>query len=202
MKVYREIPKAAREKNKAAFFKNGSSVRKELVQLHCHDGYEILYIRRGSGEQTINGRRMVFCQGDVVIIRPGESHATLASAPKGCDVDVVQFFESFLQDEGECLNVLCSGVLHPRNEDFARAFDMLSDLGRFDLRSKALVREGLIRFVCGLCVQLRLHRGYPVLLPSSADSPAKTQPCGTCQRPEKCDAHRCRRCRTGTGNGI
>ena len=161
MKVYREIPKAAREKNKAAFFKNGSSVRKELVQLHCHDGYEILYIRRGSGEQTINGRRMVFCQGDVVIIRPGESHATLASAPKGCDVDVVQFFESFLQDEGECLNVLCSGVLHPRNEDFARAFDMLSDLGRFDLRSKALVREGLIRFVCGLCVQLCVSEASP-----------------------------------------
>lgn len=154
MKVYREIPKAAREKNKVAFFKNASSVKKELAQPHCHDGYELLYIRRGAGEQMINGSVTAFRQGDIVIIRPGESHATTATAANGCDVDVMQFFDSFLREEKGSLRVLRSGVLHPRDGNFALAFDKLSELGRFDSQSRDLLQEGLIRCICGLCVQL------------------------------------------------
>lgn len=161
MKVYREIPRAACEKNKVAFFKNASSVRKELVQPHCHDGYEILYIRRGVGEQMINGAVIPFYQGDVVIVRPGESHATVATAMNGCDVDVVQFFDSFLQQDKGALGVLRSGVLHPRDGDLALAFDKLSGLGHYSAHSKDLVREGLIRFVCGLCVQLCVSDASP-----------------------------------------
>ncbi len=71
------------------FLQNNSDAPKTLVAPHWHEGYEILYIRRGWGEQRINAQILPFHLGEIVVICPGDIHATEALAPKGCEIDVV-----------------------------------------------------------------------------------------------------------------
>ena len=166
MDICCEIPRAAREKNKVAFFKNISTECRELVGAHYHDCYEILYIRRGSGEQLIHRDTWQLCPGDVVIIQPGECHATKAISETGCDVDIVQFFASFFSEDAVYLNTLSSGVLHPTDEAFPFVFDRLSALNACEDPGYRLILEGLIRLLCGLCVQ-SCAQSYPLRLSGS-----------------------------------
>ena len=78
------------------FLQNNSDAPKTLVAPHWHEGYEILYIRRGWGEQRINAQVLPFHLGEIVVICPGDIHATEALAPKGCEIDVVHCSEDLL----------------------------------------------------------------------------------------------------------
>lgn len=47
------------------FLQNNSDAPKTLVAPHWHEGYEILYIRRGWGEQRINAQILPFHLGEI-----------------------------------------------------------------------------------------------------------------------------------------
>lgn len=64
------------------FLQNNSDAPKTLVAPHWHEGYEILYIRRVWGEQRINAQVLPFHLGEIVVICPGDIHATEALAPR------------------------------------------------------------------------------------------------------------------------
>lgn len=45
-----------------------------LSPAHRHDFYEMFWIERGCGEQEINGQRLTLVPGDLVFMRPDDSH--------------------------------------------------------------------------------------------------------------------------------
>lgn len=49
------------------------------VVMHDHDYYEILWITRGSGYQIVNKQRMLLERGDMVMIRPADTHMIIAN---------------------------------------------------------------------------------------------------------------------------
>lgn len=49
------------------------------VVMHDHDYYEILWITRGSGYQIVNKQRMALERGDMVMIRPSDTHMIMAN---------------------------------------------------------------------------------------------------------------------------
>lgn len=69
----------------------------EMVGAHWHDAYELLFIRRGRGEQLLNARVLPFTQDDLIVIRPGDIHATWALSPDGCEIDEVMFDQRVLR---------------------------------------------------------------------------------------------------------
>lgn len=109
--AYRE-KLALHESDGTACFSNNAETAHIFTPAHWHEAYEILYIRRGSGTQKINEETVSLQTGDVVIIRPGDIHATSTQADAGCDVDVVQFLHGVVPDTVPVSELLLSGVCH------------------------------------------------------------------------------------------
>lgn len=64
----------------------------EMVGLHWHDYYELLYIQEGAARQVVNGAEERMEAGDIVLIKPGAQHATYADCEDGCSILVLLFF--------------------------------------------------------------------------------------------------------------
>ncbi len=70
--------------------KNNTNTPKVLCMPHWHTAWEILFIRRGEASQILNASAANVAAGNIVIIRPGDVHATTATGEDGCDVDALQ----------------------------------------------------------------------------------------------------------------
>lgn len=49
---------------------------------HSHDFYEIIWFIRGRARQTVNGTEGEYSEGDVLILRPGDSHCFSEQTPE------------------------------------------------------------------------------------------------------------------------
>lgn len=68
-----------------------------MVGAHWHDAYELLFIRRGHGEQLLNSHVLPFAQDDLIVVRPGDIHATWALSADGCEIDEIMFDQRVLR---------------------------------------------------------------------------------------------------------
>ena len=125
------------------FLQNNSDAPKTLVAPHWHEGYEILYIRRGWGEQRINAQVLPFHLGEIVVICPGDIHATEALAPKGCEIDVVHCSEDLLDAYESERAALTSGVLEAQGEGFEQLFNAIGRYARDTQPGQPLLMAGL-----------------------------------------------------------
>ena len=153
MKTYREEPKPLIKTYRAYFSQNNSQTARSLVASHWHDVYEVLYIRRGYGKQRLNNETGDIRPGDVVIICPGDVHATEALSADGCDVDYVQFSVGLVYNAKENLQMLRSGIVCAENHSIKKIFDVLSRNRQDDRAGKELIATGLIYALCGYLVQ-------------------------------------------------
>lgn len=123
----------------------------EMAGWHWHDSYELLCVRRGACVQALGGGSWTLRVGDVFLIAPRQAHATRATDPDGCRIDVVKFAPD-LPDEA------LSGGLYPvepgGREEVARLFARLSQESEESDAAHGQVEKGMILTLLGL---LRRH---------------------------------------------
>ena len=96
MEAYHEKRAGILSKQKIQISKNTVKTPGFMVENHWHEAYEILFVREGCGEQQINGKKFDFSKNTVIVIRPGDIHATVATSSMGCEIDVLQFVPEYL----------------------------------------------------------------------------------------------------------
>lgn len=153
MKAYQEELKPIIKTYKARFFQSYSRVATNFVSAHWHNAYEVLYVRRGYGKQQLNAKIEDIRPGDVVIICPGDVHATEAVSNDGCDIDVVQFSVDFVYNAEETLQGIRSCIIHADDDSVKRVFDALLQNSQNEYEGKDLIATGLIYTLCGLLVR-------------------------------------------------
>lgn len=136
-----------------SLFNNNSQEPKSLTALHWHEVYEVLYIRRGWGNQRLNADTMPIYPGDIVFIRPGDLHTTEALSTKGCDVDVLQFSQDFLLKSDYGLDILPSKVIHPEKDNIQRVFDALNEYSQAEGTGMEMVEAGLVQILVGFLMR-------------------------------------------------
>ena len=127
MQVYHENEKGRLSENKIFFIKNTVSEPSAMARLHWHNSYELLYVRRGCGEQQINSERIRFKPGDAVIIRPGDIHTTYATSEGGAEIDVIQFIGEYFGGREAELYSLKSSVIETPGDEVRRIFDRIRE---------------------------------------------------------------------------
>ncbi len=125
MQAYHENEKSRLSENKIFFIKNTVSEPSAMARLHWHNSYELLYVRRGYGEQQINSEKIRFKPGDAVIIRPGDIHTTYATSEGGAEIDVLQFIGEYFGDKETELSSLKSSVIETPDDEVRRLFDRI-----------------------------------------------------------------------------
>lgn len=143
------------------FLQNNSDAPKTLVAPHWHEGYEILYIRRGWGEQRINAQVLPFHLGEIVVICPGDIHATEALAPKGCEIDVVHCSEDLLDAYESKRAALTSGVLEAQGEGFEQLFNAIGRYARDTQPGQPLLMAGFAQLLLGALVRSARQNAAP-----------------------------------------
>lgn len=156
MRGYQEELKQQIKTYKACFSQSYSRTAKSFVSSHWHEAYEVLYIRRGYGKQRLNAEIADIRPGDVVIICPGDVHATEAISNEGCDVDYVQFSVDLVYNAKETLQLLRSGIAHAEDESIRKIFDALLHNHLEDREGKELITTGLIYTLCGFLVRMAM----------------------------------------------
>lgn len=154
MKSYQEELTPSIRNYKVSFSKNYSQSPVQFVSSHWHNAYEILYVRRGYGKQQLNAEIINIHPGDLIIICPGDVHATEAISAQGCDIDFVQFSPELVYNAKELLQPLCSGVVRTDNDSFKRLFDALLQNNLEKQSGNELITTGLICTLCGFLLQL------------------------------------------------
>ncbi|MBE6546391.1 MAG: AraC family transcriptional regulator [Ruminococcaceae bacterium] len=154
MKSYQEELKPILKTYKARFSQCYSRVATHFVSAHWHNAYEILYVRRGYGKQQLNAEIADIRPGDIVIICPGDVHATEAISNDGCDIDYVQFSVDLIYNTPKTLQTLHSGIVHADDESIKKLFDALLQNNHQDYNGKELITTGLIYTLCGFLVRM------------------------------------------------
>lgn len=141
-------------------FCNNSTGPGMMVSQHWHDAYELLYVRRGEGRQWINADTMTFGAGDLVLIRPGDVHATEATSSDGCDIDVVQFAADCAEDGSYAMRRLPPGVMRCESAAMRQILDALRHEGTREavLPGQDMIESGLVRALCGWLVRISWDR--------------------------------------------
>jgi len=94
--AYKEETLSIEPGNSLKVFINYLQKTGPMVEPHWHDFYEILYIVDGRCAQAINGVSQDMGNGDIVVIEPGDTHATYSLSESGCMIIVIQFFAAAL----------------------------------------------------------------------------------------------------------
>lgn len=90
MLPYREDVSHSLEESGFAAFINYKEGRGQMAPSHWHEFYELLYLFDGRSLQTVNEKQFFMESGEVLLIAPGDLHATV-SASGACFIGVVQF---------------------------------------------------------------------------------------------------------------
>lgn len=143
MEIYRQEPKLHQTWG-LSVFQNNTSAPKQLAAPHWHEVYEVLFIRRGTGSQRINAETAPISVDDVVVICPGDVHATSTDSSAGCDIDVVQFTAALRGTED-----LHSGILHLQGDSLRSQFDALRSCVQDDRPGQPLRMNGLGQLLVG-----------------------------------------------------
>ncbi len=82
------------------------------IEYHSHDVYEIVYMTEGALDHNVNGMNMPLSFGDIVFLRPKDSHSFDRNNFEGSHRDIVvekKFFESTCEFfNGNLLHLYCS----------------------------------------------------------------------------------------------
>lgn len=148
MDIFRENLLQRMPKYEMRVFQNNADCPARMVSEHWHDAYEILYIRAGRARQALNRSEFSVHGGDLVIICPGDVHATDATASSGCNIDVLHFTDSFLPGAEE----LHSGVIRGTAAEIARLFDALLQYTDDRHENHLLILQGLVSVLAGLLI--------------------------------------------------
>ena len=149
-------------KNYMKYSCNNTDKPSVMAHLHWHDVYEVLYIRSGWGRQKINTEEYLFYPGDVIVLLPGDLHATEAVCENGCEIDYVQFSGEFLYDEMYVRNELCSGVIHSENKELEQIFDALNQYTEVSGCDKKIIMAGLTQLLAGFILGACRNNKTPV----------------------------------------
>ena len=161
MQTYHEVLTRFTGEEDVVAFESCADAPQVMVGLHWHDAYELLYVRRGYGEQMLNGERFSIYPGDLVVICPCDVHATSATAPSGCDIDVVQFYSSFLEREPDARYALQSGALQRISDRVESVMELLARArSESDAGSRLRVR-GLVQLLLGILLALERDEQEP-----------------------------------------
>ena len=163
MKSYQEELTPNIKNYKVSFSQNYSSSPIQFVASHWHNAYEILYVRRGYGKQQLNAEIIDIHPGDLIVVCPGDVHATEAISTQGCDIDYVQFSVDLVHNAKEMLHPLCSCVIHTDNDAIKRLFDALLQNNLEKQNGNELITTGLICTLCGFLLQLSYRKTNPKL---------------------------------------
>lgn len=68
----------------------------KMTDNQYHDYHEILYVVHGSSTQFINNESQQMHQGDIAVIKPGDTHTTYSSSETGCQIIVILFYPEAL----------------------------------------------------------------------------------------------------------
>lgn len=150
MQVYHEAERTCLSEHRIFFMKSVTESPGEMVPFHWHNSYEILFVRRGTCEQRINAKVFQCKPGCVVLICPGDIHATHATARGGCEIDVLQFSEEYFGERRFLLRELTSVTADlPRDGTFP-LFDVLCKNAEANEGGRMLVLSGALFLLCGL----------------------------------------------------
>lgn len=150
MEIYQESLSIYSQTQQLTLLFNNTSHAGVMADPHWHNAWEILFIRRGWGDQQINAERLSFHPNDIVVIRPGDVHRTDALSDKGCDIDVLHFTESMLPDGSSVRIQLSSGVFHPEPAHIGQLFDMMRQYTPYQHPGRDMAMGGLVQALIGL----------------------------------------------------
>ena len=159
IQAYKEETLSIEPGNSLKVFINYLQKTGPMVQTHWHDFYEILYIVDGRCAQAVNGNDQEMGNGDIVVIEPGDTHATYSLSESGCMIIVIQFFAAALNfdsmpvRQSQYLNAflqgtdLKSGYLlapYPHEQDMKRLASKINEEFTLAETGYQLVVKGLI----------------------------------------------------------
>ena len=133
-------------------FKNTVFGAKVMTRAHWHNSYEILYVRRGRGEQQINSKSFPFEEGSVTVICPRDIHMTASVGEGVCEIDVLQFIGEYFGDRESMLYELKSTVPKLPNDDIRVLFDKLHSYTEDEKMQRSLIPLGAVFMLCGILV--------------------------------------------------
>ena len=155
MKPYREQLMLQGELFEVKFLSNRTSHPAKMVGLHWHDAYEILYVRRGFGEQRINSEIFRFYPTDVIVIAPGDIHATTALSDDGCDIDVLHFTKKLIGESRETAEMLRSGIIRHTDNYIGKVMGGFASAQERHGLEEEWMFKGLSHMLIGSLVGLR-----------------------------------------------
>ncbi len=162
MQAYHEERSDILSKNKIRLFKNTVKEPGFMVKNHWHASYEILFVREGFGEQQINAQKFSFSKNTVIVIHPGDIHATVASSPSGCDIDVLQFVPEYFGEREDLLTGLISSVTETDIQEIYNLLDIIKKHFGSERADDELILTGAMSMLCGILLQ-RCRNSTPVV---------------------------------------
>lgn len=157
--AYKEETLSIEPGNSLKVFINYLQKTGPMVQPHWHDFYEILYIVDGRCAQAVNDGDQEMGSGDIVVIEPGDTHATYSLSESGCMIIVIQFFAAALNfdsmpvKQSKYLNAFLQGtdlksgyllVPYPHEQDMKRLASKINEEFTLAETGYQLVVKGLI----------------------------------------------------------
>ena len=164
--MHREDLRQNLKRNKVWFSNNCVEGKKLMVDLHWHDAFEVLYVRRGIARQQINVDTFVIVPGDVVIIRAGDVHLSECISESGCDIDYVQFTSDILPDLEQRIGMISSRVIRCADSKISDVFDNLRRTKDSREQGKEFFLVGFIYMLCGILVNVSRveQKSYSLLI--------------------------------------
>lgn len=150
MQAYHEKEAITLSEQKVVFKKNIVKEPRSMVNPHWHEAYEILYVRYGFGEQQINSKKFAFVPGTVIVIFPGDIHATTATSPNGSEIDVLQFSAEYFGSKKDLLMDLTSSVIENAANEICELFDSIDRHASSIDASERLIVSGAVFMLCGI----------------------------------------------------
>ena len=153
MQAYREERSSILAEKKIRLFKNVVKKPSVMVENHWHDSYEILFVKDGFGDQQINAQKFTFGPGSVIVVRPGDIHATVATSLAGCEIDVLQFVQEYFDEREDLLTDLTSSVTDTDNEEIYSLLECIKKYAESDKTSDELILSGAMFMLCGMLLR-------------------------------------------------
>jgi AraC-like DNA-binding protein/mannose-6-phosphate isomerase-like protein (cupin superfamily) len=153
MQAYREERSSMLSEKKIRFFKNIVKEPSIMVENHWHDSYEILFVKEGHGEQHINAQKFNFSPGTIIVVRPGDIHATVSTSPGKCEIDVLQFVQEYFGKREDFLTNLTSSVTEIDNKEIYTLLECINKFSASEKTSDELIISGAMFMLCGILLR-------------------------------------------------
>lgn len=170
-------------------------VAPEYQRLHRHDVLEINWIKSGSGHYLINGRRIDFQQGDILLINSNDLHRAYEKENLVMQVtsfDASWFMHDLRYDQDLLAPFTELGVhfTHLLNRDHSKLLqsilsEMQEEYNRCRRLHVSIVRSHLIRFLAYVNRYLRSEAPLPDAAASHAESVHDVKICSVIQVMER-----------------